>query len=180
MLKDLLLNEFKEQTVSYSYVDSNELFVKGGINIVYGEKNAGKTYSVLKYLKNPVFIDYDMNAKVADEIRFVGTADIIKFITDNSTPDDIVVIDHLDGFSNGRYMSEEDATAVVNKLKAIPATVILLAHATVYRTAIKKSVTFRGNDKIGNNADTVYSLIDGTLKTEKRRGGSKVLVDWMR
>ena len=180
MLKELLLKEFNEETVVYSYVDKDKLFLRGGLNIVYGEKNAGKTHSVLKYLENPVFIDYDMNEKVSDETRFAGCNEIIEFIASRSTADDIIVIDHLDGLSNGRYMSEDDATAVVGVLKSIPATVILIAHATVHRTATKKSVSFRGNDKIGNNADTVYSLIDGVLRSEKRRGGHVEIQNWMR
>ena len=180
MLKELLLSKYKEETVVYSYIDENKLFIKGGLNIVYGEKDAGKTYSVLKYLDDPIFIDYDRNAKVANETRFSGSKAIIDDIIDSSTEDDVVVIDHLDGLSFGKYMSEEDATLVVDKLKSMKCTVILLAHATLYKTAMKKAVSFRGNDKVGNNADTVYSLIDNTLRSEKRRGGAIVINDWMR
>jgi len=183
MLLDLLLSEFKEETIVYSYVDKENLFLTGGLNIVYGEKAVGKTYCVLKALKQsgitPVFIDYDKNE--VDITRFRGSDLLIEKVIEASTVDDVVVIDHLDGFSKGKYMSEEDATTVLKRLSRIQATIILLAHATTLRSATRKSNYFRGNDKIANNADTVYRLENNNLYIEKKRGSSlNIIKDWMR
>jgi hypothetical protein len=184
MLLEILLKKYKEEKLFYSYIDKDELFVKGKLNIVYGEKAAGKTTSVLKYLNScnikPFYIDYDSNEINYNVYRFVGCDNLIKDIIEFSSVDDVIVIDHLDGLSNGRYMSEEDATKVLTVLSNIKATVILLAHATAFKSATKKQLSFRGNDKIANNALTVYRLQDNNLYIEKRRNkNNETIIDWM-
>jgi len=174
MLLEILLSKYKEDTLVYEYIDKEELFIKGKLNIVYGEKSAGKTTSVLKALNSsgikPIYIDWDNNELYADAVRFSGSVELLYDVIEHSTKQDIIVIDHLDGMSNGKYMSEDDATRVLDILTSIDATVILLAHATAFKSATKKQLSFRGNDKIANNALTVYRLEDGNLHIEKRRG----------
>ncbi len=186
-LTKILLEKYKVKKMKYEYIDKESLFIKNAINIIYGDKFSGKTYSTIKHLNlsdiNPIHIDFDNNPNIEDlnYFSFGGSNDIFDDIVEGSG---IIIIDHLDGFSNGKYMKEEDATKIVNKLKklSIKNTIILLAHATVLRTASGKYVEyFRGNDKIVNNADTVYHLTQNNLEIEKHRGSNgETILNWMR
>lgn len=194
-LKDKLIEKYgKLKPMEYKYIDTDKLFLQNGINIVYGEKFQGKTVSTLMYLQQegiePMLIDFDRNPKYKNinYIHLVGSSDMIKDIIEHESIDNeeppVIVIDTLDGLVHGKYMTEEDASKVVVVLKELAevSTVILLAHATIQRTAVRKSVNFRGNEKIVNSADTVYKLMDTTLFVEKNRGydGELELIEWMR
>lgn len=190
-LRTVLLNKYGESYMEYEYIDEDKLFLKNGVNIVYGDKCVGKTTSTIMCLNKsgvvPILLDYDYNPKIDgcqyDGIK--GSNIVLQDVIDNGTGDDVVIIDHLDGFSGGRYMDEKDATIISQKLRELAnvVTVILLAHATVLRTAGgRTSEYFRGSDKISNTSDTVYRLSrESTLYTEKRRGSvMKDIEKWMR
>jgi len=176
--------------MKYEYIDKEELFLKNGINIVYGDKCTGKTTSVIKALNRnsiePIVLDYDNNPRI-EGLKYInvpGSKEVIEDILNLESNHEVIIIDHLDGFANGDYMSEERASIIIDILKGLREkhTVILLAHATMYRSATRVSYAFRGNDKIPNNADTVYSLNNkATLVIEKRRGTAKADINnWMR
>jgi len=166
MLKQFLLDKYGEKYMEYEYIDKEQLFLKNGINIVYGDKCTGKTTSVITALNKsdiePIVLDYDNNPQIK-ELKYInirGSKEVVLDILELKSNHEVLIIDHLDGFANGDYMSEERASIIIDTLKGLREkhTVILLAHATMYRSATKVSYAFRGNDKIPNNADTVYSL----------------------
>jgi len=194
-LKDKLMEKYgKLKLMEYKYIDTDKLFLQNGINIIYGEKFQGKTVSTLMYLQQegiePMLIDFDRNPKYKNlnYVHLVGSSDMVKDIIEHEAVDNeeppVIVVDTLDGLVHGKYMTEEDASKVVVVLKELAkvSTVILLAHATIQRTAVRKSVHFRGNEKIVNSADTVYKLMDTTLFVEKNRGyeGDLEIAEWMR
>lgn len=185
MIIEKMRELFDTTPEKYVFIDSGKLFVEGAVNVIYGEKAAGKTYSLLKYLRGegivPIFVDFDRNEVDTSTVHyFKGSGKLMEFLEENDTEGNVIIVDHLDGFSNGKYMTEDDATVVVNRLSKL-GTIILLAHATAYRSSTRKSLAFRGNDKIVNNALTVYRIENEDLHIEKNRSiDTAVLKQWMR
>jgi predicted AAA+ superfamily ATPase len=188
-LLEYMLHTYGESSMEeYEFVDDDKLFVKSGINVLYGRKAVGKTYSLLKYLDScgivPVFIDTDRNPKLPFPVHYFRfQPKMLTEIADYTGSSDIIVIDHLAGISGNNYMSEQDSSVIIDALnRLLPATVILLAHSTLQTTATRERETWRGNDSIVNTADRVFRLEPGgNLVFEKARLDDREVIDeWMR
>jgi hypothetical protein len=168
-----------------------DVFVKGKINLLYGESGCGKTYSTLKALNSngitPILLDLDNNLPPEEiDLQFEhlnGVVIVKKFMKNNDSinivSDSVVIIDTWQMFAS---ITDNDIS-FLEALKAKGNTIIVIAHAKDIAT--KKDIVDM-ESSIANHMDCKLFLerrkssVDLIIKKLRGYTGPMTITNWMR